>query len=297
MTKSEEFLSKLNQGALMTADGATGTNLLQRGMPVGQPSDLWVLDNPDEVVRLHRDFIAAGSDIILTNTFGAKSVQLSRFNLADRVHQINLKAVDLARQAVGDQPVYIAGSIGPLGTLLKPYGTLEEKEAEAAILEQAQALIEGGVDLMVIETQYDLREAILAVQAVRSLSDLPLVCSFSYDRGLRTMMGVNPSQMAEEIGILGVNLLGINCGHSLEENLANLKELAENTDLPVWFKPNAGLPSMNEANHPVYSVSPEEMGNQVPLWLEAGARIVGGCCGTSPTHLEQIHAAVVKHQS
>ncbi len=283
------FLSWLERGARLVSDGATGTNLQKRGLPKGQPSDLWVLDNPEGVLQLHRDFIAAGSNVILTNTFGARSLQQKKSGLDGKTRELNLAAVELARRAAEGVDAFVAGSMGPLGELLQPFGTLSEDDALAAYREQAGCLLEGGVDLLVIETQFDLTEARVAVQAVRQLDEnIPLICSFSYDRGTRTMMGVRPKQMAAEIGPLGVNALGINCGRSLDENLQALRELREATDLPIWFKPNAGLPGTDAAGNTTYSVTPEEMGARVAEWIEAGASVVGGCCGTSPEHVQQI---------
>ena len=145
------------------------------------------------------------------------------------------------------------------------------------------------MDLLVIETQFDLNEAQAAVRAVRSMdSEIALVCSFSYDRGVRTMMGVKPFQMAEIFNEQSVDALGINCGKSLEDNLSVLKTLKENTSKPIWFKPNAGMPTSNPDGNTSYDVTPEMMGDHVPTWIESGARLIGGCCGTSPEHLAAI---------
>lgn len=298
MKTPDQFRSLLQQGAPLVADGATGTNLQKRGLPVGTPSDFWVLENPDAVLALHRDFVAAGSDIILTDTFGARELQLRKVNLGDKAAEINHRAVELAQKAVGDAPVWVAGSMGPLGELLAPYGSLTLAEAEAQFSAQAAAMLSAGVDLIVVETQYDLVEAQAAVRAVRALSaEIPLVCSFSYDRGVRTMMGVRPSQMAKTFADLNVDALGINCGHSLEDNLKCLQELRQSTALPIWFKPNAGLPHADENGETTYDAAPADMGGLVPGWLEAGAAVVGGCCGTSPEHLAAIAGAVKARQS
>ena len=162
----------------------------------------------------------------------------------------------------------------------------------ASFAAQAKTLAEAGADLLVIETQFDLGEAEAAIQGVRSVSNLPLVCSFSFDRGTRTMMGVRPAQTARQLEILGVDVVGINCGRSLDENLNALKELREATLLPVWFKPNAGLPRLDDDGCPVYDVTPENMGFCACDWVTAGANVVGGCCGTSPEHLQHIAKAV-----
>lgn len=288
---STRFLDRLQSGKVLVLDGATGTNLQRRGLPPGTPSDFWVLDNPDAVLALYRDFVAAGSDIILTNTFGSSRLHLGHAGLADRFESSNRKAVELAFQAVAGTDTLVGGSMGPLGEMLQPYGTLAEADAEAAYAEQARVLSEAGVDLLVIETQFDLNEAKAAIRGARSVSDLPIVCSFSYDRGTRSMMGVKPAQMARELAEAGVVALGINCGRSIEDNMKALAELRANTSLPVWFKPNAGLPRTTETQELVYDVTPEMMGAQVTIWAQAGARLVGGCCGTSPEHLAAIAQA------
>lgn len=285
------FLERLQAGKTLVLDGATGTNLQQRGLPAGTPSDVWVIDNPEAVTQLHRDFLEAGSDIILTNTFGSTRLHLEHAGLADRFEQTNRRAVELARQVVEGTETLVGGSMGPLGEMLQPYGMLSDADAEAAYADQACILSDAGVDLLVIETQYDLNEARAAIRGARSVTDLPLVCSFSYDRGTRTMMGVNPAQMGKELSGAGVSALGINCGRSLEDNLKALQELRQVTDLPVWFKPNAGLPHNDADGNLQYDVTPEMMAAQVAQWVANGARLVGGCCGTSPEHLMAIAQA------
>ena len=288
-----DFIERIKNGDVLVSDGATGTNLQQRGLVRGEATESWVLNRPQEILALAQSFVAAGSDLILTCTFGATSIRLQAANLQDQVEAINLRAVEVARQAVSPSKGFVAGSIGPTGQMLQPYGTLSYDEAFAAYKQQAALLAQAGVDLLVIETQFDINEAKAAVMAVRSVSDLPLVCSVSFDRGKRTMMGVSPAQVAQEIGALAVDLLGINCGRSLEDNLAALKLLRAETDKPLWFKPNAGLPKLDDSGQPVYDVTPSDMAEQVPAWLAAGAQVVGGCCGTSPSHLAAI-AAVIK---
>jgi len=276
------------------SDGATGSNLIARGLPHGTTPEDWVLEQSAQIIHLHQEFIRAGADLILTSTFGATSLRLAGSALAGRAGEVNQRAVELARQAVGSSPVWVAGSLGPVGGLLKPYGPLEPATVTESYTEQARALTEAGVDLLAIETQFDLGEAKAAIQGVRSVTDLPLMCSFSYDRGRRTMMGVSPTQAVRQLADLGIDIIGINCGRSLEENLQNLLELRQATGLPIWFKPNAGLPQIDEQNRTTYSVTPAEMGALAPSWLEAGAQIIGGCCGTSPEHLAQI-ARAIKH--
>jgi 5-methyltetrahydrofolate--homocysteine methyltransferase len=288
------FLDRLHAGQVLVADGATGTNLQQRGLERGVSSERWVLENPEQIVALHRDFIEAGSDLILTSTFGATTIRLEQSGLAGQAAEVNRQAVALARRATSQAGpgTLVAASIGPTGHLIKPLGPLDEEAAVAAFVAQAQVLAAAGVDLFVIETQFDLTEAKAALRAVRSVTSLPVVVSFSYDRGTRTMMGVRPSVMAAELADLGADVFGINCGRSLEDNFKALGELRSATQLPIWFKPNAGLPVLDKDANPTYTVSPDQMGAQASTWIAAGAQIVGGCCGTSPAHLAAIAKAV-----
>ncbi len=288
-----DLRKRLAAGEVFVIDGATGTNLQRIGLPVGASAEVWVLENPEAIANLERSFVDAGSDIILTCTFGGTRLRLDASGLADRFEDVNQKAVKIAQEVTRGTDVLVAGSIGPTGHMLAPLGTLNEEDAEADFQAQAKLLVEAGVDLLVIETQFDLAEATAAIRGVRAVdAQIPLVCSFSYDRGTRTMMGVKPETMAAAIGELAVDVLGINCGRSLEENFQALGQLRQATDKPIWFKPNAGMPEMDEDGKPTYSVSPVEMGAMVPGWLEAGAQLVGGCCGTSPAHLAEIAKAV-----
>lgn len=289
---SSSILERIQSGKILVSDGATGSNLQQRGLPVGKSGENWVLENPDAIVSLVSDFIAAGSDVVLTCTFGASRLHLEHMELADQTEEINRTAVALARKAAQGTQTLVAGSIGPTGAMLQPYGPLAPDDAQATFAEQARFLIDAGVDLIVVETMFDLGEATAAVEAVRSVSDIPLVCSFSYDRGTKTMMGLTPTKAGKALEALGVNLMGINCGRSLDENLAALKELRAAISLPIWFKPNAGLPATNSLGDLHYDLTPERMAAPVASWVEAGAAVVGGCCGTSPEHLGAIAAAV-----
>lgn len=286
------FSQMLADKKYLTSDGATGTNLMQRGLPQGTCAEKWVLENPDAIAGLYRDFVQSGSDIILTCTFGASRLHLETAGMAAQYKEINQTAAQLARKEAEATGALVAGSLGPLGQMLKPLGLLDEADAETAYCEQAEALAEAGVDLLVVETQFDLTEALAAVRGVKTATSLPLIVSFSYDRGTRTMMGVSPVKFAQSMRGMGLAALGINCGKSLEDNLNALKELADATDLPIWFKPNAGLPRLDENNLPVYDVTPDMMAAQVETWAKAGARIMGGCCGTSPAHLKAIAGRV-----
>jgi len=287
------FVEKLAAGEVLISDGATGTNLQRMGLPLGAAGEVWVLENPEAIRTLAQGFMNAGADILLTCTFGGTRIRLKDSNLVDEFVTVNQRAIEITREVVRGSDVLVGGSIGPTGQMLAPLGTLTAAEADAEFAAQAKLMSEGGVDVIVIETLFDLNEAIAAVEGVRSVDqDIPLVCSFSFDRGTRTMMGVSPEDVAAKIGVLDVDLLGINCGRSLVENLEALKRLRQVTEKPIWFKPNAGLPEINDDGNPCYTISPEEMSDWVPQWIDAGAQIVGGCCGTSPEHLAEIAKAV-----
>ncbi|HAL16389.1 MAG TPA: hypothetical protein DCP32_06445 [Anaerolineaceae bacterium] len=288
---TNKFLDAIQSGKIIIADGATGSNLQQRGLPDGKSGEAWVLENPQAILTLAKDFIAAGAEILLTCTFGASRLHLANMGLAEETEKINRTAAKLARQAAESSGAFVAGSIGPTGQMLDPYGPLAAADAEVAFAEQARFLAAGGVDLIVIETQFDLGEATAAVRGVRSVCDLPLVCSFSYDRGTRTMMGVSPAKAARALNDSGVDLLGINCGRSLADNLAALRELQAATNLPIWFKPNVGLPITDDLGNVVYQTTPQQMADAAPTWIASGAQVIGGCCGTSPDHLKAIAAA------
>jgi 5-methyltetrahydrofolate--homocysteine methyltransferase len=289
-----KLLDLLQKNNILISDGATGTNLQQRGLDRGKPPEVWVLEKPEKIIKLNKDFIAAGSNILLTCTFGASPIRLAQNNLEGKTAEINQKAVLLTKKATEGTQVLIAGSMGPLGHMLKPYGDLEIETANNNYKEQALALDQAGIDFFLVESQFDLNEVKIALESIQQVSTLPIVCSFSYDRGTRTMMGVKPSQTATELTGFGLTAIGINCGKSLEDNLSSLIQLKQATQLPIWFKPNAGLPKLDDSGKPVYDITPEDMGNQVHKWIDAGANIIGGCCGTSPAHLKSIAEALKK---
>lgn len=286
-----ELTTFLKTKSTLISDGATGTNLQKRGLPAGMAPEVWVLEQPDRISQLHQDFIDSGSNIILTCTFGGTSTRLKLAGLEDKVDLVNKTAVALARQTANNKNVLVAGSIGPTGEMMEPYGTLTADSAFVILQQQAQALLSAQVDLIVIETQFDLVEAQAAIRAVRSLSEIGLICSFSYDRGTRTMMGLKPETVAAMANEMDIQAIGINCGKSLATNLDVLIELRPLTGLPIWFKPNAGAPVIDDFGITQYSITPLEMGAQAHQWIENGAKIIGGCCGTSPEHLDQIAQA------
>jgi 5-methyltetrahydrofolate--homocysteine methyltransferase len=288
------FIERLQSGEILVADGATGTNLQKVGLVAGQSPEAWVLDQPDKILALAESFVDAGSNIILTCTFGATRLRLRESPLADSVVDINHRAVDIARKAASKRTgVLVGGSLGPTGLLMKPYGPMTPDEATATYEEQVKALTEAGVDLLVIETQFALDEAKAALEGARRVTDLPVIVSFSYDRGVRTMMGVKPAQVTGAFLPLGATVIGANCGTTLENMEKILGEYRTSApEAILWTKPNAGLPEMGVDDQAVYKITPQEMGEFAKKYVAAGARIVGGCCGSSPEHVAAMADAV-----
>ncbi|MBN1450530.1 MAG: homocysteine S-methyltransferase family protein [Anaerolineales bacterium] len=290
-----KFLERLNAGEIMVADGATGTNLIRMGFKSGTvPEDL-VMDDPDTILKLATAFVEAGSDIILTCTFGGTRLRMKESKYADRAPEVNKRAVELARKAASTRTdVLVAGSMGPTGALMKPFGPMSPEEALETYAEQARALVEGGVDLLLIETMFAFDETNAAFEGARSVTDLPIVVSFSYDRGVRTMMGVKPKDVVKVYSEKGAALVGANCGTTLENMEKVITEYAETVPgFPLWAKPNAGLPRMDvETQIAMYDVTPGQMGAHARQYVALGARVVGGCCGSTPEHVAGIVKAV-----
>jgi 5-methyltetrahydrofolate--homocysteine methyltransferase len=290
------FVERVNAGEILVADGATGTSYQQMGLPIGVAPEEWVEDHPERVAGLHRACIEAGADIILTDTFGGTPIRLRETRFAGRAGELNRRAAELASQAAAGTHVLVAGSMGPTGMLMEPLGELTASAAADAYAEQAAGLIEGGVDLLLLETFFALEEAVAAIDGVRRVTSLPLVVSFSFDQGVRTMMGLRPSAMLKAIGPLGVAAIGANCGRSLDDMVKVVDELASvNAGIPLWIKPNAGLPRM-DGDVALYDTSPETMAEFAERFMEAGAQIVGGCCGSSPAHVAAIAATAAYHR-
>ncbi len=265
-----------------------------QGLPPGQAPEGWNLERPDAIQALHRSYLAAGAHLIYTNTFGGTRVRLEREGLAEQVAPINREAARLARQvAVEFEERLVFGDMGPTGELLAPLGPLSVDEAAAAFAEQAAALAEGGVDAIVIETMSDLNEARAAVEGARFACGLPLLVSMSFDTRGRTMMGVKPEDAARELWALGIAAIGANCGRTLEETLAAVRAMREAVpEALLLAKPNAGLPR-TEGDDLIYDVTPEAMAEYARRYVaEAGVRIFGGCCGSTPAHIAAIAEAL-----
>jgi 5-methyltetrahydrofolate--homocysteine methyltransferase len=272
----------------LLADGATGTNYFQMGLESGDAPEMWNLEHPERVRDLHRRFIAAGADIILTNTFGGNRHRLKLHNAQERVREINIAAVKNARAEADSagRPVYVGGSIGPTGEILQPVGALSHDDAVAAFAEQAMALKEGGADVMWIETMSSEEELRAAVEGVAK-AGLPIVTTMSFDTNGRTMMGITPKAFGAITAALPVQpvAIGANCGVGASELIATVLGISEaRPDAAVVAKGNCGIPQYVDG-HIHYTGTPELMADYARIALDAGARIIGGCCGTSPEHL------------
>ena len=286
------FLQRLASGEVLIADGATGTMLLEAGLPTGMPGEAWVLERPEVIMQLHRAYVEAGSQIILTTTFGGTRARLKAAGLEVQVTEINRRAAELARQVVGDD-LYVGGDIGPTGEMMVPLGPLTYETAVDLFGEQAQALAAGGADCIYIETMSDLNEAKAAVEGARQGCDLPIFCTFSFDTHGHTSMGVKPMQAAQAMAALGVSAIGANCGHAPEEVLDILPQIRQAVpDAYLIAKPNAGVPRMIK-RQVIYDGTPERMAELALRYVELGARIVGACCGSSPEHIAAIREAVM----
>jgi 5-methyltetrahydrofolate--homocysteine methyltransferase len=234
-------------------------------------------------------YVAAGSSIILTNSFGGSPFKLAGHGLEARTEELNEKAARISREAAGAE-VLVMASVGPTGQFLAPYGPIAPEEMEAAFRRQIGALLRGGADGILVETMSDLGEAACAVRAARAEGARGVIVSMTFERkkaGMLTMMGVTPAQAAQEVTAAGCDAVGANCGTGTDDMAEVIREMATTTSLPLWAKPNAGLPRVVEGET-VYPEAPEEMAGKLPLLLDAGARIVGGCCGTTPQHIESL---------
>jgi 5-methyltetrahydrofolate--homocysteine methyltransferase len=284
------FLDRLADGHVLLTDGATGTNFQQMGLPPGVAPDDWVLEAPEKVRELHARFAQAGSEFALTCSFGANPARLADGPYAERARELNIRAAELAREVVSEEGL-VGGSVGPTGQLVEPYGPLTREMCEAAYAEQARALADGGVDVLVLETFFALEEALWAVDGIRSATELPLIISFSFDQGTRTMMGVSPADVVAAFEPLGVAAIGANCGRSLQDNDIVAREFLQATSVPVWIKPNAGVPHV-VGDTVVYEADPATLAAHVADYVREGALIVGGCCGTTPEHIAAIAQAL-----
>ena len=282
----------------LVCDGAMGTQLMLAGLEQGNCGEMWNITHPERVLAIQRRYVEAGADCLITNTFGGSPLMLKRHGHAEDLREINHAGVRIAREAFGERPGYVLGDIGPLGAILEPYGDLSEADARAALDQQAAALVEAGVDAIIIETQTSLEELGLAIDAAKAAGAPCIIGSLAYDLSAdgtfyKTMMGVAPEQAAEFVEARGAQIIALNCGTGMDMPGAAkvVRQYHESCKLPAMVQPNAGLPVLENLKA-VYKQPPQETARAVPDVLAAGANIVGSCCGSTPEHTGAIHAAV-----
>jgi 5-methyltetrahydrofolate--homocysteine methyltransferase len=298
--QGDGFLARLKRGETLVFDGAMGTMLFAAGLTDGACPELWNATHPDVVRGIHRGYFEAGSDFVETNTFGGTRLKLTAYGLQDRTRELNVLGAKLAREVCPPGGL-VAGSIGPTGHLpdrFAPLGDVSEQTLTDNFREQAEALAEGGVDLFAIETMMYPEEAFLAIRAAKEAAGLPVMCTmffqFERDKGRdRTMWGTSPEEAAKVLLEAGADVVGMNCGDGGPERAAAIvRAMRSVTDAALIVYPNAGLPIVHKDGRTTYELSPEEMVRGYPAILEAGANIVGGCCGTTPAHLALISGLV-----
>ncbi len=287
---AHSIIDRLKSGGILISDGALGTMLQAAGLEPGVCPETWNADFPDKVEAIARAYAEAGSDAVETNTFGGNRFKLSHYGLQDRVVELNRKAVEITRRAIGPDRI-VLGSVGPTGILLM-MGDVTEEELYEGFKKQCVALAEAGADVICIETMTALDEATIATRAAKENTDLTVITTMTFDKTIqgdfRTMMGVSPEEMVVALKEAGADIIGTNCGNGME-NMIPIVELIRKIDpaIPVLVHANAGLPHFHDGKN-VFSETPEITASYVPRLIQAGANIIGGCCGTTPAHIRRM---------
>ncbi len=289
------LLARLAHSDILVSDGALGTILQQEGIRPGECPEAWSISHADVITRIAKAYVDAGSEIVSTNSFGANVFKLRRYGLGDKVSELNRAAAALLRNALGGK-AYIAGSVGSTGQILKEEGgEIGEGELYDAYKEQVLALVDGGVDIIFLETMSSLLEAKQAIRAARDNTQLPIACTFTFQagpKGFRTMMGVKAERAAQESVATGADIVGANCSAGITGMIEITKQMrAACPKTPLLIQPNAGIPVLEDGKT-VYRETPESMASRVPELLGAGASIIGGCCGTTPEHIAALAKAL-----
>jgi 5-methyltetrahydrofolate--homocysteine methyltransferase len=285
----------------LLGDGAMGTQLMLAGLEQGGCGEAWNLSHPEKIVAIQRAYADAGSDCIITNTFGGSRIMLNRHDQREKAVDINKAAVDIVREAFGSREGYVLGGIGPFGGLLEPFGEFSEAEVRDAFNEQAQALVDAGADAVIVETQTSLEELALGLNAAKEAGAACIIGSMAYDVTLdgstfRTMMGIEPEQAAKFMEEQGADIVALNCGTGMDMQRAReaVVRYKEATSLSIMAQPNAGLPKLVDMKV-VYDEIPADMVKGIVPLLEAGVNIIGACCGSTPEHIREFRAAIDAH--
>ena len=285
MTRQE--FDKMTQEGVVLLDGATGSNLMKAGLPRGVSAEQWVTEHPDVLQELQRAYVEAGSKIVYAPTFAANRISLANFGLESQVEQLNTRLVKISREAVEGR-AFVAGDLTTTGQLMEPKGDMTYEKLYHAYQEQVRALADAGADLLVAETMLSVEETIVALDAAQSVCQLPVMCTLSLEADGTAMYGGNAVEAVVTLQEMGAAAVGLNCSvgpDQLESVVRNMKEAAT---VPVIAKPNAGMPSINEKGEAVYSMNEDDFARYTKILVEAGAGIVGGCCGTTPDYIRKL---------
>jgi 5-methyltetrahydrofolate--homocysteine methyltransferase len=291
--KLTNIINRLDSGEILICDGSTGIMLQSQGCEPGESVEKWGLEHKDILGNLHAGYIEAGADIIITNTLGGSRLKLEKYGLGDKVEFLNKSLAELTLNVASNfsRTVYVAGNVGPTGEMMEPYGLLSESDVIAVFSQQIRALVDGGVDFIFIETMIDVNEAVSAVKAVKASCDLLVFASVSFNpdrNGFRTVMGNSPKQVVDILQEAGADAVGSNCGSVFAPMMPELaRQMKEAGARFVVVEPNAGIPQIINGKT-VFPHTPQEMAIHVPAMIDAGANVIGGCCGTNAEHIRLI---------
>jgi len=290
----EKIKNVIRQGKILISDGAWGTFLQAKGLKAGECPELWNIDHPEKVFEIAQSYITAGANMVETNSFGGSSIKLAHYGLDERAFELNKAAAEISRKAAGKEH-YVLGSIGPTGKILM-MGEVTTEGLYESFKIQATALEEGGADAIIIETMSDIEEAKQAIKAASDHTDLEIICTMTFEKTktgeFRTMMGISPADMIKDLTQEGVDIFGANCGNGIKDMIGIVKEIRSvDKNTGILIHANAGIP-IYEDGKTIFPETPEEMASSIKEIVNAGANIIGGCCGTTPDHISQIKNAI-----